>query len=50
MLVAGKEPSPHFYALGHSERELDRLSVQTRMFEPFTRQLFQEAVVRDACA
>jgi ubiquinone/menaquinone biosynthesis C-methylase UbiE len=31
------------YALGHSKRELDRLSVQAVMFEPFTRQLFREA-------
>src|SRR5215472_8935858 len=31
------------YALAHSEEELDRLSRQARAFEPFTRQLFQEA-------
>jgi|SRR5215472_4511261 len=31
------------YALGHAEEELDRLSRQARLFEPFTRQLFQEA-------
>ena len=31
------------YVLGHSERELDRLSLQARMFAPFTRQVFQEA-------
>jgi ubiquinone/menaquinone biosynthesis C-methylase UbiE len=31
------------YALGHSERELDRLSMQAHMFEPFTRQLFRDA-------
>jgi SAM-dependent methyltransferase len=31
------------YALGHSERELERLSVQAKMFEPFTRQVFREA-------
>jgi ubiquinone/menaquinone biosynthesis C-methylase UbiE len=41
MVVA--EPISHFYAPGHSERELDRLSTQARMFEPFTRQLFLEA-------
>src|SRR6516225_3810787 len=31
------------YALGHSEKELERLSRQARVFEPFTRQLFQQA-------
>ena len=31
------------YALGHSEAELDRLSRQAQAFEPFTRQLFQQA-------
>jgi SAM-dependent methyltransferase len=31
------------YALGHSEKELERLSRQAEFFEPFTRQLFQEA-------
>jgi ubiquinone/menaquinone biosynthesis C-methylase UbiE len=35
-----------FYAPGHSERELDRLSTQARMYEPFTRQLFLEAGLR----
>lgn len=43
MLVAAQEASPNEYALGHSERELDRLSVQAHIFEPFTRQLFSEA-------
>jgi 2-polyprenyl-3-methyl-5-hydroxy-6-metoxy-1,4-benzoquinol methylase len=32
-----------FYALGHSEQELQRLSRQGRVFEPFTRQLFEDA-------
>lgn len=32
-----------FYALGHSEHELRRLSRQGHAFEPFTRQLFEEA-------
>lgn len=41
--MTAQEPVAHFYAPGHSERELDRLSVQARMFEPFTRQLFKEA-------
>ena len=31
------------YALGHSGRELDRLSTQARAFEPFTRRMLQEA-------
>src|SRR5262249_22752656 len=31
------------YALGHTSRELDRLSVQAALLEPFTRQLFHEA-------
>src|SRR5262249_40116165 len=34
------------YALGHSERELDRLSHQALMFEPFTRQVFEQAGIR----
>jgi SAM-dependent methyltransferase len=32
-----------FYALGHSEHELQRLSRQGQAIEPFTRQLFEEA-------
>ena len=31
------------YALGHSEQELDRLSRQAEIFEPFTRQLLRQA-------
>ena len=31
------------YALGHSEQELDSLSRQAQAFDPFTRQLFQQA-------
>ena len=31
------------YALGHSDRELDRLTLQAKLFEPFTRQLYEEA-------
>jgi len=31
------------YALGHSQRELERLSRQAQLFEPFTRQLLQQA-------
>jgi ubiquinone/menaquinone biosynthesis C-methylase UbiE len=33
------------YALGHSPRELERLSRQAQLFEPFTRQLLQQAGV-----
>jgi hypothetical protein len=43
MLVAAQQAGPNEYALGHSDRELDRLSMQAHMFEPFTRQLFREA-------
>ena len=31
------------YALGHSDRELDRLSAQARVTDPITRQFFREA-------
>jgi cyclopropane fatty-acyl-phospholipid synthase-like methyltransferase len=34
---------PTTYALGHSDQELERLSRQAQVFEPFTRQLFQQA-------
>jgi 2-polyprenyl-3-methyl-5-hydroxy-6-metoxy-1,4-benzoquinol methylase len=37
------ETSAGFYALGHSEHELQRLSRQGQAIEPFTRQLFEEA-------
>ena len=37
---AGQQP---FYALGHSEKELQRLSRQGQLLGPFTRQLFEEA-------
>jgi ubiquinone/menaquinone biosynthesis C-methylase UbiE len=43
MLVAAQQAGPTEYALGHSDRELDRLSMQALMFEPFTRQLVREA-------
>jgi len=35
--------SQKMYALGHSGKELERLSRQAQAFEPFTRQLFQQA-------
>jgi ubiquinone/menaquinone biosynthesis C-methylase UbiE len=40
-----KETATHqsTYALGHSEQELERLSRQAQVFEPFTRQLLQQA-------
>ncbi len=31
------------YALGHSEGEMERLSTQARVFEPFTRRMLQQA-------
>jgi hypothetical protein len=34
------------YALGHSSRELDRLSFQGTVFAPYTRQLLTEAGIR----
>ena len=38
---------PHVeYALGHSVRELDRLSFQGTVFAPFTRQLFTQAGIK----
>jgi 2-polyprenyl-3-methyl-5-hydroxy-6-metoxy-1,4-benzoquinol methylase len=36
-----------FYALGHSEQELQRLSRQGQAFGPFTRQLFEEAGISE---
>jgi SAM-dependent methyltransferase len=36
-------PQQRMYAPGHSDGELDRLSHQAEAFEPFTRQLFQQA-------
>jgi len=35
-------PAPS-YALGHSSRELERLSTQATLFEPFTRRMFKQA-------
>ena len=43
MSVAAQQAGPTQYALGHSDRELNRLSMQAHMFAPFTRQLFREA-------
>jgi 2-polyprenyl-3-methyl-5-hydroxy-6-metoxy-1,4-benzoquinol methylase len=42
--AVGRQP---FYALGHSEQELQRLSRQGQALGPFTRQLFQEAGIRE---
>ena len=41
--MAAQDSVSHFCAPGHSARELDRLSLQARMYEAFTRQLFHEA-------
>jgi len=36
------------YVLGHSDRELNRLSMQARLIDPITRQIFQDAgIARD---
>ena len=43
MLLAAQQAGPTEYALGHSDRELDRLSMQAQVFDPFTRQMFREA-------
>src|SRR5258707_6426475 len=37
------EAAPPAYALGHSERELQRLAVQARLVEPITRRFLVEA-------
>jgi ubiquinone/menaquinone biosynthesis C-methylase UbiE len=39
---SAKRSAP-IYALGHSARELERLSIQGRVLEPLTRQLFRDA-------
>jgi len=36
-------PSAHEYELGHTERELERLQLQSQLVDPFTRAFFQEA-------
>jgi ubiquinone/menaquinone biosynthesis C-methylase UbiE len=38
--------SRNTYVLGHSDKELDRLTLQARMLEPLTRHLLQEAGIR----
>ena len=44
MNVTGDNASGHGgYALGHSDRELDRLSAQAHLVDPITRQFFREA-------
>lgn len=44
MTAPGNTPSATGgYALGHSDRELDRLSIQARLIDPVTRQFFREA-------
>src|SRR5579864_3824039 len=37
------EAEPPVYALGHSDRELQRLSIQARLVDPITRRFFAEA-------
>jgi ubiquinone/menaquinone biosynthesis C-methylase UbiE len=44
MSSTGHGPSPtRAYALGHSDRELERLSAQARLIDPITRQFFRDA-------
>jgi SAM-dependent methyltransferase len=41
---SGDEAGPaRAYALGHSDRELDRLAVQARLIDPMTRRFFRDA-------
>lgn len=42
----GGAQSENAYALGHAHSEIERLTVQAHMFEPFTRQFFLEAGMR----
>jgi tRNA A58 N-methylase Trm61 len=35
------------YALGHSDRELERLISQARLYEPFTMQFFRDAGIAE---
>jgi SAM-dependent methyltransferase len=44
MSSPGHEPTPiRAYALGHSDRELERLSAQARLIDPITRHFFRDA-------
>jgi cyclopropane fatty-acyl-phospholipid synthase-like methyltransferase len=42
-LEQGGVPVSRSYSLGHSERELQRLSIQARLIEPITRRYFVDA-------
>jgi len=44
-MFGGAQPE-NAYAMGHAHSEIERLTVQARMFEPFTRQFFVEAGLR----
>jgi len=44
-MQAGARPE-HQYVLGHSRHELNRLSAQSQIFEPFTHQFFLDAGLR----
>ena len=44
--MAANSDRRNLYALAHSDRELQRLSAQARMLEPFTQELFVEAGIR----
>src|SRR5215468_5195977 len=44
MSGAGQPPSsPPGYALGHSDRELDRLRTQAKLIDPITERFFRQA-------
>jgi SAM-dependent methyltransferase len=38
-----RDANPSVYALGHSDRELQRLEIQARLVDPITRRFFSEA-------
>jgi ubiquinone/menaquinone biosynthesis C-methylase UbiE len=41
--MAEPVPPKSEYALGHSAQELDRLAIQAKLLEPFTRRVFEQA-------
>lgn len=43
MTSQGETTRAHDYELGHSERELERLRLQARIVDPFTRKFFRDA-------
>jgi ubiquinone/menaquinone biosynthesis C-methylase UbiE len=45
-MSSNRSQPPGSYALGHSEKEVDRLSRQAEAFGPFTRQVFEQAGIK----